>query len=147
MKTEVTKVTKTSIVSTLLCAALLLSFAPAGARAQTLEQPKAAAGEARSLTAPHAAEKPTLKALFAESAANLKSAPLTGNDFKGFEKGRWQNDPQAPKGQGWSTRTKVIVIVVAAVVVGLAAWAASKSDGELPPLVDCSVDPFHPDCL
>ncbi len=139
--------TRRRIVSTLLCAALLLSFAPAGARAQTREQPKAAAGEARGLTAPHAAEKPALKALFAESAAKINSAPPTEADFKRFEKGRWQNDPRPPKNEGWSTRKKVIVIVVAVVVVGLAAWHAATTDGEIPPLADCSEDPFHPDCV
>jgi len=141
-------VTTTRIVSTLLCAALLTAFAPAGVTAQTHATPKAAAGEARSLTAPRAAEKPTLKAMFSESAFKTRTGALSEADFKRFEASRWQNDPQQqPAGKGWSTRKKVIVIVVAAVVVGLAAWAAANSDGEVPPAVSCSENPFEPNCI
>ena len=143
--------TKTGIVPTLLCAALLLSFAPAGARAQTQEQPKAAP-EARRLTPEPAPERPTLKALFSESVFKIRSSRAAETDFKRLDT-RWQQEPAPAQAQTeperkrkMTIREKLLVFGIAGFFGGVCVWAiANPGDDPLPP--SCFDEPSNPNCI
>ena len=140
--------TKTRIVSTLLCAALLLSFAPAGARAQTQGQPKAAP-EARRLAPEPAAEKPTLKALFSESAFKIRSSRSTEADLRRLDR-RWQQEPaqaqtEPEQKRKMTIREKLLVFGIAGFFGGVCVWAIANP-GDDPPAPTCIEDPSSVFC-
>lgn len=128
---------KRRLTAALACAALLLASAPPAALAQTLQ----AAPAERRLTTPE--KGPGLKALFSESVAKAKAAAPAGADFKRLESRRLQDDPQQqpPPKEKWSKGTKILVVVLVVVFVGVSVWAIANPGDDPPP--DCFNDPSN----
>jgi hypothetical protein len=126
--------------SATICVCMMLAFAPSRALAQT--QPRAAAGERRVLTDPRAEARPTLKALLAERASEIKAGGLTEADFRRFEQQQQQANTQPQ--QNYTKHQKVVFAIVIVAVAAVCILAIAHHAKDIQP--DCANDPSNTLC-
>ncbi|HVG30562.1 MAG TPA: hypothetical protein VM864_12720 [Pyrinomonadaceae bacterium] len=130
-----------AVISSLICAALLLTVAPSKALAQTLGQP--ARGEQAS-DAGAARPKRDLKARFAAEIAKAGADTVSAEGMARLEKERLRVQSTSKVKSGFSNKEVVLAVVIVVAIVGLAIVLAHNG---VDPKPSCDDEPLTPGCI